>query len=290
MGRSSSAWSTAALTAAALVGFASNSILCRMALAPRLIDAASFTTIRLGAGALALALLARASNSPSGGYGASRWMAAILLFTYAAAFSFAYLRLSAGTGAIVLFGAVQATMIGWGLISGERLRRIQWVGFAAALGGLVLLTLPGLTAPDTAGLGLMALAGASWGVYSILGKGAGHPLSATAANFLLAFPFAAAASLLPGLPAHTSTRGVVLAAGSGAIASGLGYVLWYAALKGGLTSLRAGVVQLAVPVLTAAGGRLVLNETITPRMLVAAAVIFGGVLITTLRPMSIQNS
>ena len=205
------------------------------------------------------------------------------LFTYAAAFSYAYLQLTAGTGALVLFGSVQATMIGWGILTGERLHRIEWLGLAAALAGLVILTFPGLSAPRPQAIGLMTLAGAAWGLYSIGGRGVSKPLSATATNFARSVPFALGASLVTGLHAHASPKGALLAVTSGSLASGVGYALWFAALPA-LTSSRAAIVQLGVPVLAGAGGVLLLGEPITPRLLVASAAILGGVATASLRP------
>ncbi|MEZ4360669.1 MAG: DMT family transporter [Kofleriaceae bacterium] len=270
---------TALLALLALTAFAANSLLCRTALRPGLIDAASFTGVRLGAGALTLGLLT-ARRRARGGDGRS----ALALLAYAAPFSFAYLRLGAGEGALVLFGAVQTTMLGWGLARGERPGAAEWLGLALAVAGLIVLTAPGASAPDPLGAALMALAGASWGVYSLRGRGGGDPLAATAGNFLRAAPLAGAlvvASALTG-PLHVAPRGVLLAALSGALASGLGYAIWYAALRG-LTATRAAILQLAVPVLAAAGGVLWLDERITARAALASAAILGGVALAVLR-------
>ena len=260
-----------ALVAAALVGFAGNSLLCRAALGARSIDAASFTAIRIAAGAAILAVLAR--KQPRAG----SWASAGALFAYAAAFSFAYLRLVTATGALILFATVQVTMIGAGVARGERPRVIEWLGFAVAIAGLVVLVLPGLAAPDPLGAALMAIAGASWGIYSLRGRGATSPLAVTADNFLRAVPMAAALLLaIPITGGHVEPRGVVLAIGSGAIASGIGYSLWYAALPS-LAAVRAAIVQLAVPVLAAAAGALVLREAVTMRLAIATAAILGGI-------------
>lgn len=265
---------TAALTAAALLGFAANSILCRMALQPRLVDAATFTTIRLVSGAVVLVLLARTSVRAEASGGS--WASAAALFAYAAAFSFAYLRIGAGVGALLLFGAVQATMLIWALRSGERLRPLQWLGLAAAIGGVVALVLPGLSAPDPIGAGLMLAAGVAWGVYSLRGRGTARPLAATAANFVRTVPFTLALSLAAPGPIAVSPRGAALAAASGALASGVGYSLWYAALPG-LTAARAAVLQLLVPVLAAAAAVALLGEPLTTRLVAAGAAILGGV-------------
>lgn len=268
---------TALLAAAALTGFAANSLLCRLALGPRLVDAATFTGVRLLSGAVVLALLVFVRSGaarPSG-----TWRAAFALFAYAAAFSFAYLALPAGTGALILFGVVQATMIGWGLVGGERLRPIVWLGLGLAVSGLVALTLPGLSAPDPAGALFMAAAGVAWGVYSLLGRGTKDPLAATAGNFLRAVPMAVAllaGVVLFGAVPHATARGLVLAVVSGALASGIGYSLWYAALRH-LPASRAAIAQLSVPALAAAGGVALLAEPLTPRLVLAGAAILAGV-------------
>ena len=272
-------WRVAALTATALVGFAANSLLCRMALGPGLADAATFTAVRLAAGALALALLARVlardgAATPSGG----SWGSAAALFAYAAAFSYAYLELPAGVGALLLFGAVQGTMLLGALRAGERPHGRQALGWAAAAAGLVALLSPGATAPPTRGALLMVGAGVAWGVYSLRGRTATAPLRATADNFARAVPIAAgllAASSLAAAP-RAGGRGVALAVASGALASGLGYCLWYGALPG-LGAARAAVVQLLVPVLVAAAGVVLLGERVSARLLVCGAAVIGGV-------------
>lgn len=272
----------ALLTAAALTGFAANSLLCRMALGPGLIDAASFTGIRIVAGALALLALVGRSAGSGAWRGAGSWGSALALFCYAAAFSYSYLRIGAGAGALLLFGAVQATMLAAGLRAGERLRVRGAAGLALALSGLVVLVRPGLTAPDPLGAALMVLAGVAWGVYSLRGrKAAARPIAETAGNFARSLPFAAAFSLPTLASAHASPAGVALAAASGALASGLGYTLWYAALPS-LGAVRASIVQLCVPVLTAAGASALLGEPITLRLLGASLMILGGVTLSLL--------
>jgi drug/metabolite transporter (DMT)-like permease len=265
---------TAALTSAALVGFAANSLLCRAALRPGLADAASFTTLRLLSGAVVLVLLA--GGRPREVLAAGSWPSAAALFAYAALFSFAYLRIGAGVGALLLFGAVQTTMIGWALRAGERPRPAQWAGIALAVGGLLGLVAGRLDAPDPLGAALMLTAGVGWGAYSLRGRSATRPLATNAANFARALVPAVVLSLLAPGPPRLTTRGALLAVASGAIASGLGYTVWYAALRG-LTATRAAVVQLAVPVLAAAGGVLLLGEPVTFRLLAAGAAILGGV-------------
>ncbi len=260
------------LTLLAMLAFAGNSLLCRQALRGTEIDAASFTTVRILSGALALLVIVRWRG---GGLGGS-WASAAALFGYAAAFSFAYLSLPAGTGALLLFGAVQATMIGVGLWSGERLRPVQTGGLVIALAGLVGLLLPGLAAPPWLGAVLMLGAGVAWGIYSLRGRGAGDPTAVTAGNFLRAVPFALALSLATFSRASLDPAGVGYAAVSGALTSGVGYAIWYLALRG-LTATRAATVQLSVPVLAALGGVMLLGESLTARLAVASVAILGGV-------------
>lgn len=262
------------LTALALAAFASNSLLCRVALRSAAIDAASFTAIRLLSGALALALVVRL-RGPAGN-GAGNWPSALALFAYAAGFSFAYLSLTAATGALLLFGAVQATMIGWGVARGERLHRRHLAGFLLALGGLLGLLAPGLSRPPLAGSLLMLGAGVAWGIYSLRGRGAGDPLRVTGGNFLRALPFALVLSLALHPRAPALGAGVVWAVASGALASGLGYAIWYTTLPA-LRATSAATVQLAVPVLAAGGGVVFLGETPTLRLLIAAIAVLGGI-------------
>jgi drug/metabolite transporter (DMT)-like permease len=264
----------ALLTSLAMIAFASNSLLCRAALKHTSIDAASFTTIRLIAGALVLWLIVQMRFSRREGRG--NWISALALFVYAAGFSFAYVSLSASTGALLLFGAVQATMIGLGLWSGERLQRMQLVGLVLALGGLVGLLSPGLSAPPLSGSLLMLSAGVAWGVYSIRGKGAGDPMKVTAGNFLRAVPFAAVLILLIKRDLSVDAAGFWYAIVSGAVASGLGYAIWYAALPM-LKVTTAATVQLSVPVLTAVGGIAFLGESVTLRLVLASMAILGGI-------------
>ncbi|MGH8761542.1 MAG: DMT family transporter [Burkholderiales bacterium] len=269
------------LTSFAMIAFAGNSLLCRMALKYTAIDPATFTSIRMLSGAFALWLIVsmRTGNRVPGG----NWPSALALFVYAAAFSFAYVDLSAGMGALLLFGAVQTTMILCGLWKGERLNGWQGIGLAAALGGLVTLVLPGLSAPPPGGAILMVGAGMAWGVYSLRGRGAGDPLATTAGNFLRAAPFAAGLSLLLLSLARADVQGVTYAITSGALTSGVGYAIWYAALRG-LTATSAATVQLSVPVIAAIGGVMLLGEPITVRLLGASAAILGGIALVIARP------
>ncbi|MEO8124110.1 MAG: DMT family transporter [Burkholderiales bacterium] len=256
--------------------FAANSLLCRLALhAPALIDPGSFASLRIASGAIVLALIVRLKSGPVAVVRPD-WLAAVALFAYAALFSFAYRLLSASTGALVLFGAVQLTMFGAGLRAGERFVPLGWLGFMLAVGGLVYLVSPGLAAPPTAGAALMIGAGIAWGVYSLRGRAGNDPLAATASNFLRATPFALVASLLLIGQMHADARGVALAVTSGAITSGMGYVIWYAALRG-LSALSAATVQLSVPPIAALGGVVLLSEAISLRLVVASIATLGGI-------------
>jgi drug/metabolite transporter (DMT)-like permease len=269
---------TAVLTAVTMVGFAANSILCRLALGARTIDAASFAALRLGSGALMLFAIARAMHRDGGGGERGSWLSATMLFAYALPFSLAYLSLSAGTGALILFGMVQATMVLAGLSGGERPRVLEWLGLAAALAGLVYLVSPGLEAPSASGSTLMAGAGVAWGIYSLRGRGVRDPVRVTADNFARSVPMVLAAAALSAAlaGAHVSARGALLAVVSGAVTSSLIYVVWYAAVRG-LTATRAATVQLSVPALAALGGVAFLAEPLTPRLILSAALILGGV-------------
>ena len=265
---------TALFTSAALVCFAANSILTRGALGHDLLDAATFTIIRLATGAAMLALLLRGRRAPAGERGT--WTAALALAAYAVAFTLAYTRIGAGVGALLLFGAVQVTMIATGLIRGERPLARDWLGLTMAAGGLLWLTVPGATAPDSWGAALMLIAGASWGAYSIIGRGSRDPLAATAGNFWRASLIGVVALGLLIDPPSLTGRGVALAATSGALASGVGYTFWYHALPA-LAAWRAALVQLPVPILTALAAIPMLGETLTSRLLVATALVCGGV-------------
>lgn len=266
---------TALLTAVAMVAFATNSLLCRAALGAERIDAASFASVRVISGAVALlVILALRDRRPA--LPKADWRMVAALFAYVAFFSFAYIWLSAGTGALLLFGAVQLTMFAVALHGGERFTALSWVGFAAALLGLVWLVAPGVTAPDAIGAALMVVAGIAWGVYSLLGRGAADPLAVTASNFAHAVPLVAVVSLVFWRDFDISARGVALAVVSGALASGCGYVIWYAALRG-LTATRAATVQLSVPAIAALGGVLLISEELTLRLMVGSAATIGGV-------------
>jgi drug/metabolite transporter (DMT)-like permease len=265
-----------AYTSFALVAFAFNSILCRLALRGGEADAAGFTAVRLAAGAVVLLAIRYFSGRTPARSNRGNWISAFFLFAYAICFSFAYLGITAGTGALVLFGAVQLTMIASAIFRGERPTALEWTGLLLAVGGLVYLVLPGLASPPAVSSALMAIAGASWGVYTLRGKSSADPLADTSENFLRSVPMIGLAALPFLAQLHLSGRGVVLAALSGGLASGIGYTVWYAALKFH-TSSRAAVLQLAVPVIAAFGGVLLLNEAATVRLAVSAVLILGGI-------------
>jgi drug/metabolite transporter (DMT)-like permease len=273
---------TTLAAALALLGFAGNSILCRMALGERAIDAWSFTAVRLGGGAVVLALVARAVSGRAVTLTGASLLSGMALFAYAAAFSLAYLHLSAGVGALVLFASVQVAMIGWGIRRGERLGALEWLGMALALGGLGVLAARGDANADPVGLALMAVAGVAWGAYSIRGRSSRAPLLTTAGNFAWSVPLALAGLLVGRGDLHLSARGVWLALASGALASGLGYSLWYLALPA-MSAKRAALVQLLVPVIAAAAGVVLLREHVTARLAIAAAMILCGVGLAILR-------
>jgi drug/metabolite transporter (DMT)-like permease len=261
-------------TLVTMLAFAGNSVLCRMALKHTTIDAATFTSIRLVSGAVVLGLMVRFARA--GRTGAGNWWSALALFVYAAGFSLAYVSLSAATGALLLFGSVQATMIGRGIWQGERLARLQWWGLVLALAGLVGLMLPGLSAPPVLGAALMVLAGVAWGVYSLRGKGAGDPTLVTAGNFWRAAVLALLLSALMRANANWDAEGVAYAVASGAVTSGLGYALWYSVLPA-LKATQAATIQLSVPVIAALGGVALLGEVMTEQFVLASVATLGGI-------------
>lgn len=267
------------LTTLAMLAFAGNSLLCRLALAGTDIDGVTFTSVRIVAGALTLWLIVQFRSSAPGLAG--NWASAAALFAYAAGFSLAYVQLSAATGALLLFGAVQATMIGYGFWSGDRLRGWQIVGFVCAVLGLVALLLPGLSAPPLHSAALMVGAGIAWGIYSLHGRGAGDPTSATAGNFVRAVPFTAVFSLITLWQVSIDAAGIGYAIASGALTSGLGYAIWYTALKD-LKATSAATVQLSVPVIATIGGALLLGEHVTLRIVIASVAILGGIALVIL--------
>jgi drug/metabolite transporter (DMT)-like permease len=266
---------TLLLTVVAMVAFAANSLLCRVALRGAHVDPAGFALIRVASGAAMLVLVTwmrRGERAPERG----DWRAAGMLFAYVAAFSFAYLTLAAGTGALILFGAVQLTMFAAALYAGERFGLAGWLGLLLAASGLVVLVLPGVAAPSPLGAALMAIAGVAWGLYSLRGRGVPDPIQASTANFVRALPMTVLLGLVFLTRLHADAAGILLAVVSGALTSGLGYVVWYAALRG-LSSMRAAVVQLSVPVLAAVAGALWLGEAFTLRLLLAVLAILGGI-------------
>jgi drug/metabolite transporter (DMT)-like permease len=266
----------ALLTAVAMLAFAGNSLLCRLALQHTGIDAASFTSVRIVSGALVLWLIAARRDGPQPRRLGGGWVSALALFVYAEAFSFAYLSLPAGTGALLLFAAVQISMIGWGLYRGEQFTRWQVIGFVLAIGGLVLLLLPGIAAPPPGGALLMTAAGIAWAVYSLKGRGSGDPIRATAGNFVRAAPLALAVSAAMGSTMRWSPAGIGWGVASGALTSGLGYVIWYQALRE-LKVTSAAAVQLSVPVIAAFGGVVFLGESASLRLVAASVLVLGGV-------------
>ena len=267
------------LTAVAMIAFAGNSLLARLALADGAIDAAGFTGVRLASGAAVLGLILAASrkDEAAGARGLEgSWTSALALFAYALAFSLAYLRLGAAVGALILFAAVQASMIAWGLVRGERPSVPEVVGLLVAFGAFVWWLLPGLTRPDPTGTALMVVSGVSWGVYSLRGRGSRDPMRATAGNFIRLLPLSLPLVLLSLVANGITAEGLAIALASGGITSGLGYILWYRAL-GGLTALAAAIVQLSVPVIAALGAVLFLGEHLGLRFVLAGLLVLGGI-------------
>ena len=264
------------LTGVAMLAFAGNSILCRLALRDGAIDPASFTSVRLVSGTVTLMIIfwiKRRGDTPRP-HGS--WLSACMLFFYAICFSYAYITLSAGAGALILFGFVQGTMITIGIWSGDRPSTPEWLGWSLAFAGLVWLVLPGVEAPPWSGASLMAVAGIAWGVYSIRGRTESDALASTAYNFILTVPMVAVLTLVTFAGADISTHGVTLAIVSGAITSGIGYVIWYAALEY-LSAIQAALVQLSVPAIATAGGMVLLLEPLSLRLFIASALVLGGI-------------
>ena len=264
------------LTSIALVAFAGNSVLCRMALDGGTIDAAGFSTIRLASGAIALLIILSVTGRKDSSKSHGSWISASMLFLYTVCFSFAYINLDTGTGALILFGMVQATMIAGALLEGDRPSPVEWGGWLLAVVGFIYLMRPGLTAPSAIGAGLMGLAGVGWGIYSLRGRSESDALGATTFNFIRSVPLVIVVALIAFSHLHLSREGIVLAAVSGALTSGVGYAIWYAALRG-LSSMQAAMVQLSVPLLAAAGGMLLLSEPASTRLIVSGVLILGGI-------------
>lgn len=267
-----------ALTTLALVAFAGNSVLCRIALKEGSIDAASFSSVRLVSGAIALLVILYATNRGTRPVSYGSWMSATMLFLYAVCFSFAYISLDTGIGALILFGMVQATMVAGALWVGDRPTVAEWIGWLLAVSGFIYLVSPGLTAPSPVGSVLMGIAGIGWGIYSLRGRKEPFALSGTTYNFVRSVPLVIVVSALSLKEMHLSTNGIVLAILSGAITSGVGYAIWYSALRS-ISSMQAAMVQLSVPVLAAAGGVLFLAESVSLRLILSALLILGGILV-----------
>jgi drug/metabolite transporter (DMT)-like permease len=270
----------ALLTVLALFSFAGNSVLCRMALTDEVIDAASFTSIRLFSGIVFLLFLVVIKTKEKMTIATGSWLSSLLLFLYAIAFSYAYLTLDTGTGELILFGAVQATMIMSGLLKGRQFLVIEWVGLLLALLGLVALLMPGAAAPSLTGFVLMAGSGIAWAFYTLAGKNSKNPLIDTANNFLRTLPFIAMTMLLTFSEIQISNKGILLAIASGAVMSGLGYAIWYSVLPS-LTLTQAAILQLTVPIIAAVGGVLFSNEVITIKLISSSILVLGGVLVVT---------
>ena len=268
-------------TISALIAFAANSVLCRLALGTGAIDAAGFTIIRLISGAVVLSLLflLQANKNPTPARGS--WFAGFMLFLYAITFSYAYINLDTGTGALILFGAVQITMICLSIIAGNRLALTEWIGMGIAFLGLVYLLLPGVSAPSAIGFLLMTTAGIAWGFYTLKGHGSVNPLADTAYNFLRTLPLVIILITITFRSFHYTAQGMALAIVSGGVTSGVGYTIWYSALKK-LTTTQAAVAQLSVPVLAALGGVLFMAEVITLRLSIASFMILGGILLVVM--------
>ena len=272
---------TLVFTGLALIAFAANSVLCRLALGEKTIDAASFTVVRLLSGALVLLAIFKITNNKNSSYSKGSWPASLMLFLYAITFSFAYITLDTGTGALILFGSVQVTMVLLSLISGNRLHITEWMGVAIAFMGFVYLILPGVTAPSVIGFFLMTVAGIAWGIYTLKGRDSADPLMDTTYNFLRTIPLIAILAIVTIQNAYYSAEGILLAVLSGGIASGIGYTIWYIAL-GGLSATQAAVVQLLVPVIAALGGIIFVSEAITLRLTLSAFMVLGGILLVVL--------
>jgi len=268
-------------TALALTAFAANSVLCRLALGEGTIDASSFTIVRLLSGVVVLFLLIKLFKTKDEVSVGGNWTASFMLFIYAVTFSFAYITLDTGTGALILFGSVQITMILISVISGTRLHISEWTGLVLAFMGFVYLILPGVSAPSLTGFILMSLSGIAWGSYTLMGRGSKNPMQNTASNFFRTIPLIIILGIVTISQVQISFEGILLAVLSGALASGIGYTIWYIAL-GGLSSTQAAVLQLLVPVIAAIGGVVFVSEEITYRLVISATIILTGILLVIL--------
>ena len=269
------------LTSMALIAFAANSVLCRLALGSGAIDASSFTVVRLLSGSIVLLVIIGVTRKSSTQSAKGSWAASFMLFLYAVTFSYAYISLDTGTGALILFASVQITMILLSLISGTRLHFIEWIGVTVAFAGFVYLILPGVTTPSIMGFLLMTIAGIAWGIYTLKGRGSNAPLVDTAYNFFRTTPLVLILVISTISKANYSFEGILLAVISGGITSGIGYTIWYIAL-GGLSSTQAAVLQLSVPVIAAFGGVIFVAETITFRLAISATFVLGGILMVVI--------
>lgn len=272
---------TLVFTILAMIAFAANSVLCRLALGNNTIDASSFTILRLLSGTLVLMTIIGLKYNKKRTTSKGSWIASSMLFLYAITFSFAYITLDTGTGALIMFGSVQITILLLSFITGTRLHLSEWTGVAIAFTGFVYLVLPGVTSPSLAGFILMTIAGFAWGIYTLKGQGSDAPLMDTSYNFLRTMPFVIILTIIALQNVSFTTEGIILAVLSGGIASGIGYMIWYVAL-GGLSSTQAAVVQLSVPVLAAMGGVIFMSEAVTLRLTISSLLILGGILLVVL--------
>jgi drug/metabolite transporter (DMT)-like permease len=272
---------TSLLTVLALIAFAANSVLCRLALGNGFIDASSFTVIRLLSGSIALFIILSIKGNNKGVLSKGSWTASFMLFLYAITFSYAYLSVDTGTGALILFGTVQITMILLSLISGTRLHISEWSGVIIAFTGFIYLILPSITTPSINGFIMMIVSGISWGIYTLRGRSSKNPFMDTTYNFLRTIPFVVLLAFLTMKNISYSSEGVILALLSGTITSGVGYTIWYIALRG-LSSTQAAVIQLAVPVIAAIGGVVFMSEIITFRLIISTSIVLGGILMVVL--------
>lgn len=287
MAPSSTVLKASSFTSLALIAFAANSVLCRLALGEQQIDAASFTAVRLASGALVLFLLIKINHSEKPNR-SGNWFSSLMLFLYAMTFSYAYLSLDTGTGALILFGAVQFTMIAYSLLKGKRLTTAEWLGVLLALLGLIYLLYPGINTPSLTGFVLMLTAGVAWGAYTLLGSNSANPLAENAANFIRTLPLIALVAIITLPDSFYTQEGLWLAFLSGAIASGVGYTIWYTALRY-ITAIQAAVVQILVPVLAGIGGVIFMDETVTIRLLLSAILVLSGILLVVISNNSKQK-
>lgn len=280
---------TVFLTGLALIAFAANSVLCRLALGNGTIDASSFTGIRLLSGAFTLFIIISLKGGSKEASSKGSWTAGLVLFLYAITFSYAYLSVDTGTGALILFGSVQITMIMLSLVSGTRLHLIEWSGVIIAFTGFIYLILPDITTPSVNGFILMTVSGISWGIYTLKGRSSKNPLMDTTYNFLRTIPFVALLAIFTMQNMNYSAEGIILALISGGITSGVGYTIWYIAL-GGLSSTQAAVLQLSVPVIAAIGGVLFVSEEVTTRLIISTVIVLSGILMVVLGKYHVTKS